>query len=412
MGLDDEKFFPLDVRELAMKGSKLSAKDIYSNPLFGEWCQRFPLNMHQCADCIAISVCGGGCPYASDMTDGSIWEIDKRVCHQAKNILDWMVWETYEYAGELEQEKTRVNEKKNQQNLTQETVDSKLDGINTVIHLDPRFNQRAVMTALHRRSDGEHMESWFRMKFYDDLSDIRPERDRYYKHYVHHFVSQYFSRERVAGKKILDFGCGPGFYSAILGQRGASVVGIDLSPFLIAKANGHKARLHLDNIEFIQADFVKYATHMAPLQFDYVIAIDTFVSFDYSRSTHDHERVKKAFGGIKRVLKDNGRCFVIESHPLFGRVFQEIPSNTGEPLCVRSPHYKIDYRLKSDVHHWFTLDEMTRATSENRLAVSRIFEPDPSPTLKSKNPSGYAFHLKYPGMIVYEICKIPEFFET
>jgi len=275
------------------------------------------------------------------------------------------------------------------------------------IHFDPRFDQRAEMATM-RRSDGEVATDWFRMKFYDDVSDIRPAKAGYYKHYVQHFVSQFFSPEKISGKRVLDFGCGPGFFSAILSQRGAFVTGIDMSPFLIAKANEHKAALGLKNVEFIQGDFVVYSSHMAPNQFDYAIAIDTLVSFDYSRATHDHARVTKAFGGIRRVLKENGRCLVIESHPFFGRVFQEIPSDTGEFLCVRSPHYKIEYKLKSDVHHWFTLDEMTKATSENGLAISRIYEPDPSPALQHENPPGYLFRLKYPGLIVYEICKLPE----
>jgi uncharacterized protein len=96
LGVDDQRFFPLDIRELAAKGEQVSASDIYSNALFGEWCQRFPLNMEQCAECFAISVCGGGCPYAALVTDGSIWKIDQRVCFQAKNILPWMIWDTYE----------------------------------------------------------------------------------------------------------------------------------------------------------------------------------------------------------------------------------------------------------------------------------------------------------------------------
>jgi uncharacterized protein len=97
LGVDDDKYFPFDVRQLAAQGDKLSSAAIYEEPLFDEWRHRFPLNMRQCADCFAISVCGGGCPYAAQVTTGSIWEIDERVCCQARNILDWMIWDTYEH---------------------------------------------------------------------------------------------------------------------------------------------------------------------------------------------------------------------------------------------------------------------------------------------------------------------------
>jgi len=95
LGLNDGRHFPLDVRTLAEKGDDVSASDVYQHPLFAEWCQRFPLNMRQCADCVAISVCGGGCPYAAQVSSGSIWEIDERVCPQAKDVLGWMIWDTF-----------------------------------------------------------------------------------------------------------------------------------------------------------------------------------------------------------------------------------------------------------------------------------------------------------------------------
>jgi uncharacterized protein len=95
LGMDDKKYFPLHVSDLNTDDGILTSDLVYSNSLFDEWRHRFPLNMRECADCFAVSVCGGGCPYASEIVKGSIWEIDNRVCHQAKNILEWMIWDTY-----------------------------------------------------------------------------------------------------------------------------------------------------------------------------------------------------------------------------------------------------------------------------------------------------------------------------
>lgn len=95
LGLNE--YFPLTVKELHSRLPEIGYEDIYKEPLFNEWHHRFPLNMEKCWDCVAIGICGGGCPYASQVTKGSIWEIDERACYQAKQILEWMIWDTYDH---------------------------------------------------------------------------------------------------------------------------------------------------------------------------------------------------------------------------------------------------------------------------------------------------------------------------
>ncbi len=46
----------------------------------------------------------------------------------------------------------------------------------------------------------------------------------------------------VAGRAVLDAGCGEGFLARILAARGARVTGLDLSPKLIAMARGRDPR--------------------------------------------------------------------------------------------------------------------------------------------------------------------------
>jgi SAM-dependent methyltransferase len=250
------------------------------------------------------------------------------------------------------------------------------------------------------------MEKWFRMKFYDDVSDIRPESRAYYKYCVENFVAQFFAKEKVAGKRVFDFGCGPGYFSTILAKLGAHVTGIDRSAFLIDKANELKQRIGLDNEEFFQGDFLDFAKNMPSEKFDYIVAIDTIVSFDYCRQTHNHEDFTQALSEIRRVMKDEGRFFIIEAHPFFGQLAKGITSSSNGRFHGRLPNYKIEYKAKDNPHHWFTLDEMTSALSENGLAICRIYEPDPSVELEKENPQLYSFYLKYPHLIVYEICKV------
>lgn len=270
---------------------------------------------------------------------------------------------------------------------------------------------KAIKTAFPqalKEYDEQHgiMEKWFKMKFYDDVSDIRPESRAYYKYCVENFVTQFFTREKVAGKRVFDFGCGPGYFSTILAKLGAHVTGIDRSAFLTEKANELKQRTGLENVEFLHGDFLDFARNMPSEKFDYIVAIDTIVSFDYCRQTHNHKEFTHALGEVKRILKDQGRFFIIEAHPFFGQLAKGITFSSKGHFHGRLPNYKIEYKAKDNPHHWFTLDEMTRALSENCLAIRRIYEPNPSVELEKENPQLYKFYLKYPHMIVYEICKV------
>jgi uncharacterized protein len=95
LGLDE--YFPLRVDELHTRLDSLTSADLYAEPLLDEWRHRFPLNMKECANCEAIGICGGGCPYAAKALHGSIWQVDERVCSQSKQVLEWMIWDTLDH---------------------------------------------------------------------------------------------------------------------------------------------------------------------------------------------------------------------------------------------------------------------------------------------------------------------------
>lgn len=67
--------------------------------LFAEWRDRTPLAMAQCADCVALAICGGGCPASAEVKSGDRNNLDDRACHQSKRALEWLVWDAYEQLG-------------------------------------------------------------------------------------------------------------------------------------------------------------------------------------------------------------------------------------------------------------------------------------------------------------------------
>lgn len=63
----------------------------YTDKTFTEWASRSPLSMPQCYDCIAVGLCGGGCPCRSDIRNGSIWAIDDIFCIHSKKSVEWVL---------------------------------------------------------------------------------------------------------------------------------------------------------------------------------------------------------------------------------------------------------------------------------------------------------------------------------
>jgi len=73
----------------------------------------------------------------------------------------------------------------------------------------------------------------------------------------------------IQGKKVADFGCGPGLYSTPLAKNGALVTGIDFSVRSISYAKGVAEREGL-TIEYVKENYLDYET---PQRFDLIIMI-------------------------------------------------------------------------------------------------------------------------------------------
>jgi len=72
---------------------------------------------------------------------------------------------------------------------------------------------------------------------------VRQAADKYYSLMdVHRQYYMRFLRENCPRGRVLEFGCGPRSYSSISGAKGATVVGIDISPVAIQEYNHNRTR--------------------------------------------------------------------------------------------------------------------------------------------------------------------------
>jgi SAM-dependent methyltransferase len=93
----------------------------------------------------------------------------------------------------------------------------------------------------------------------------------------------------IAGRSVLDIGCGPGHYSIELAKRGAGkVLGIDFADGMLEIAREGARRAHLESVTFQRADFLA-STYPEP--FDYVVVMGFM---DYVRDAR--AMIEKALG--------------------------------------------------------------------------------------------------------------------
>lgn len=105
------------------------------------------------------------------------------------------------------------------------------------------------------------------------------------------------------GTRVLELGCGPGFYTCRLARMFPQIqtIGIDQSASLLEWARSRASELDLDNCSFRYGDAC--ALHDGVDQVDAIVVSRLFLI------VHDRERV---LSEIFRVLKPGGRCFMAE----------------------------------------------------------------------------------------------------
>ena len=105
------------------------------------------------------------------------------------------------------------------------------------------------------------------------------------------------------GTRVLELGCGPGFYACRLSQEYPEIhtTGVDLSRRLIARAKSRAANRSLKNCTFAHGD-----AHALP---DATNSIDAIVVSRLFLIVANREGV---LNEIFRVLRPGGRCFIAE----------------------------------------------------------------------------------------------------
>jgi SAM-dependent methyltransferase len=178
----------------------------------------------------------------------------------------------------------------------------------------------------------------------------------------------------VAGRRILDAGCGSGPLCADLRERGAVVTGIDASAAMLALA---RRRLGEDA-----------ALHQVDLSERLPFADDTFDDIVASLVLHYLEDWGPTLAEMHRVLRPGGRLIASVQHPFVDYVIQD-----PRPSYFATTSFTDEWILNGQsfpMRFWRRpLHAMTDAFTAAGFRLSVVSEPQPDPAARELFPDDF-----------------------
>lgn len=192
----------------------------------------------------------------------------------------------------------------------------------------------------------------------------------------------------VAGRTVLDAGCGPGLYLTELVDRGASVIGCDAAPRMIALARervGPRAELVVHDLE-------RPFTWLADGAVDLVV----------SALVHHHLTDRCAFlREMHRVLTPDGALVISTHHP------------TDDWVRLGGSYFAVEPVTETwsrgwDVTSWrLPLGLLAEEFAEAGFLIERLVEPSPDPSMAESHPEAFEKLSNRPGFVLFRLVPRP-----
>lgn len=178
----------------------------------------------------------------------------------------------------------------------------------------------------------------------------------------------------VAGKQVLDAGCGSGPLSDWLVRNGAHVTGVEASPSMVEIARER----NLPSASFTVADLAEPLDFLADDSFDIVVA---------SLVLHYLRDWVAPLRELRRVLRPDGVLVFSTHHPASDIQL----SASGDYFATELIHDRwTTGRKHFDVSFWRRpLTDMWAAIADADFVVERLIEPQPLPECRERFPEAW-----------------------
>jgi len=182
-------------------------------------------------------------------------------------------------------------------------------------------------------------------------------------------VTTLTANKKGISERVLDVGCGTGYYASEIAKSGFSVTGIDYAKGMIEKA---KSKYKLDEfLGFEQVDISKTTLFKAD-SFDYAISISSL------QAVPDPVFTLKE---IKRMVKPNGLIIIVhaskpDSHqlPLTQQVNDYFANSSNKNILSRLMYYLKSFAERKGFSTYWTLPELKSKIDGCGLDIIKIDE--------------------------------------
>ncbi len=189
----------------------------------------------------------------------------------------------------------------------------------------------------------------------------------------------------LAGKAVLDAGCGAGRYMDLLARSGAQTIGIDLSQAVeVAQENlGHYANCH-----FVQGDLMHPPFRTGAFDFIYSIGV-----------LHHTPDTRAAFRALAPLVKPGGELAVwVYALRRLSEAFERFPDRVNEVLGVDS-NFTIPPSRQAVVKRFSrTMDWVMETSNEVQRAVTK------------RLPARLLYALCHAAIPLYYLYRLPLFY--
>ncbi|MEJ2006835.1 MAG: methyltransferase domain-containing protein [Acidobacteriota bacterium] len=189
----------------------------------------------------------------------------------------------------------------------------------------------------------------------------------------------------LAGKTVLEAGCGAGRYMDLLAREGAEVIGIDLSQAIeVAQENLG----HLPNCHFIQGDLTRPPFRQESFDFIYSIGV-----LHHTPSTH------AAFQALVPLIKPGGEIAAwVYALRRLSETFERFPDRVNEVLGLDS-NFTIPLARQALVRRLAkTMDHVMETSNRMQRAVT------------TRLPSRWLYGLCHAAIPLYYVYRLPVFY--